>query len=130
MKIILLDTSTADCNLTIVIDGQRYDYTWAAGRQLARGLLQFLNDKLALYSMELADIEAIGVMRGPGSFTGLRIGLTVLNTIASDRTISIVGVEMSDDWREVALRRLVAGENDELVMPSYGAEAHITKPRK
>jgi len=128
--IILLDTSTATCYLTLVNGGDRYEYEWQSDRELARGLLAFLRDKLAEHQANFNDISAIGAMKGPGSFTGLRIGLTVLNTIASDRKLPIVGVENSNDWRGRALERLKNGENDHLVMPHYGRDANITTPRK
>ena len=66
---------------------------------------------------------------GPGSFTGLRIGLTVLNTIASSQAIPIVGAT-GDDWQDVAVAGIDSGQNDEIVMPFYGSEANITAPRK
>ena len=123
--IILLDTSTATCFLTVVDDEVRQDFEWQAGRTLARGLLKFLEEKTG----DLYDISGIGVMKGPGSFTGLRIGLTVANTLADSLNIPIVGA-MGEDWREMALKKLHAGENEKIVMPEYGAAAHITAPRK
>jgi len=123
--IILLDTSTATCFLTVVDGKVRQDFAWQAGRTLARGLLKFLEEKTG----DLHDISGIGVMRGPGSFTGLRIGLTVTNTLADSLNIPIVGAT-GEDWRETALKKLRAGENEKIVMPEYGAAAHITAPRK
>ena len=73
--------------------------------------------------------RGIGVMKGPGSFTGLRIGLTVTNTLADSLSAPIVGAT-GEDWRETALEKLRAGENEKIVMPEYGAVAHITAPRK
>ena len=75
------------------------------------------------------DVSGIVGFKGPGSFTGLRIGLTVLNTFADSESIPIVGT-IGEDWQIVGLQRLSSGENDKLVMPEYGAEAHITTPRK
>ena len=123
--IILLDTSTATCFLTVVDDEVRQDFEWQAGRTLARGLLKFLEEKTG----DLRDISGIGVMKGPGSFTGLRIGLTVANTLADSLNIPIAGAT-GEDWREMALKKLRAGENEKIVMPEYGAAAHITTPRK
>ncbi len=123
--IILLDTSTATCFLTVVDDEVRQDFEWQAGRTLARGLLKFLEEKTG----DLHDISGIGVMKGSGSFTGLRIGLTVANTLADSLNIPIVGA-MGEDWRETALGKLHAGESEKIVMPEYGTAAHITAPRK
>ncbi len=127
--ILLLDTSTPVCKLSI-IDGQsRYDDEWQADRTLADNLLAYLRDQLAKRSKTFQDVTAIGVYKGPGSFTGLRIGLTVMNTIADSQSVPIVG-STGDDWQQTALARLDAGENDLLVMPLYGSEANITTPRK
>ena len=123
--IILLDTSTATCFLTVVDDEARQDFEWQAGRTLARGLLKFLEEKTG----DLHNISGIGVMKGPGSFTGLRIGLTVANTLADSLNIPIAGAT-GEDWQKVALKKLRAGENEKIVMPEYGAAAHITAPRK
>jgi tRNA threonylcarbamoyladenosine biosynthesis protein TsaB len=127
--IILLDTSTPVCKLTLVDADSRYEYEWQADRQLARGLLAYLYNALKDHDATWADITSIGVFKGPGSFTGLRIGITVANTLADTQSIQIVG-SIGQAWQHDALKRLTAGENDRIVLPDYGGEAHITKPRK
>ena len=127
---ILWDSSEMTCQLILVDEsGEIYAYEWQAGRELARDMLAYLKEKLDEHEKDFQDIEAIGVKLGPGSFTGLRIGITVLNTMASSLKIPIVGAT-GDDWTEKCLMRLAAGENDEIVLPEYGSEANITKPRK
>ena len=127
--ILLLDTSTPVCRVTLVDGDTRIEREWQADRTLAKNLLRYLTDALADAGVALQDVAAIGVMSGPGSFTGLRIGMAVCNTLADGLGIPIVG-ERGDDWQVAALRRLRAGETDALVLPHYGGEAHITQPRK
>jgi len=127
--ILLLDTSTPVCKLSFIEDDWRYDDEWESGRALAKGLLTYLQNNLEKNGKAWTDISGIVAFKGPGSFTGLRIGLTVLNTFADSEAIAIVG-STGDDWQSTGLARLSAGENDQLVMPEYGAEAHITTPRK
>lgn len=123
--IIGLDTSTPICQLS-VFDGEQWQvHTWESGRGLADGLLAYLQKTVG----PLTGITAIIVYKGPGSFTGLRIGLTVLNTIADAQKIPIVG-ETGDNWLEAGHKRLQSGQNDQLVMPLYGSEPNITTPRK
>ena len=115
----------------IIVDTKsRYEYEWQADRNLARDMLGYLRDKLQEHDMTFENISGIGVFRGPGSYTGLRIGLTVLNTISSTNQIPIVGSLSSKNWRQECLDRLDRGETDRIVLPEYGGEAHITKPRK
>lgn len=127
--IILLDTATPVCCLTIVQGDQQVVYQWQADRSLARHLLAFLRDNLAEQGVTFHDLTGIGVMKGPGSFTGLRIGLTVANTLADSLGVPIVG-EVGKAWQQQALKRLAAGDDDRIVLPEYGAAAHITQPRK
>lgn len=128
--LVLLDTSTPECRLRLVeYDGVAIDSHWEAGRTLEHGLLRYLHDELDKQQKQLTDISGIGVYKGPGSFTGLRIGIAVMNTLADTLKVPIVGVS-GTEWQNDALHRLEAGENDVLVLPEYGAEAHITTPRK
>lgn len=107
----------------------RYDTNWEAGRELANGLLEFLEKELEFQEKSWKDVTGLVVFKGPGSFTGLRIGITVFNTLAYANQWPIVGAT-GEDWRQVGIRRIEAGENDAIVLPEYGGEANITQPRK
>jgi tRNA threonylcarbamoyladenosine biosynthesis protein TsaB len=107
----------------------RAEKAWQADRQLAHGLLSQLEAFLAEQGVTFHDLSGLFVYRGPGSFTGLRIGITVMNTIAYSETVAIVGGE-GEGWREAAIERLDKSENDQVVLPLYGAEARITRPKK
>ncbi len=103
--------------------------TWEAGRTLARYLLQELAQFLAENDCSFETLTGLFVFKGPGSFTGLRIGITVMNTLAYAQSLPIVG-EMGEQWTAKALSRLTNGENDQTVLPEYGAAARVTAPRK
>ena len=127
--ILLIDTSTAVCKITFIDGDWRRDNEWQADRNLARDLLGYLKEMLESCDKTWSDITAIGVFEGPGSFTGLRIGLTVMNTIADAQGVPIVGAR-GYDWQTEVLNKLNSDVNEKIVLPFYGSEAHITKPRK
>jgi len=127
--ILLLDTSTPECRLTFIDGDWRYDATWEANRDLAKGLLGYIQSQLESQGKTWKSLTGLGVFKGPGSFTGLRIGITVLNTISYSEGIPIVG-ETGEAWQKNAVERLLAGESDKIVLPEYGGEANITQPRK
>ena len=127
--ILLLDTSTSVCQLTLIDGDFRKQYDWQADRTLAKHLLGFLAEKLSDNDKSWSDISAIGVFEGPGSFTGLRIGLTVVNTIADAQNIPIVGAR-GNGWQDEVLAKLKDGKNEKMILPFYGSEAHITQPKR
>jgi tRNA threonylcarbamoyladenosine biosynthesis protein TsaB len=100
---------------------------WEAGRKLSGELLTHIKKALQKNDADWGSLEGVVVFEGPGSFTGLRIGATVANTIAYAQSIPIVGTG-GEDWAERGLKRLADGENDMQVIPFYGAEPNITKP--
>lgn len=127
--ILLLDTSSSLCRLTLVQGDQKYDYPWQADRELAKGLLKHIVLSLSKHNMTIQELEGLGIFRGPGSFTGLRIGISTLNTIAAFESIPIVDSE-GDAWQNDCLELLRGGKDQKIVLPEYGCTARITKPRK
>jgi tRNA threonylcarbamoyladenosine biosynthesis protein TsaB len=111
-------------------DGRQLDaHTWYAHRELADTLLTQLRDLLAGQQATFADITGVIVFRGPGSFTGLRIGITVANALAYGQSVPIVGA-MGEDWISQGIEKLATHQNDKIILPEYGAEAHITVQKK
>jgi tRNA threonylcarbamoyladenosine biosynthesis protein TsaB len=127
--ILLLDTSTDVCKLTIVAADRKLYSEWLAERLLAKNLLSYLKEQLASHSKTWDDITGLGVFTGPGSFTGLRIGTTVFNTIANSQHVPIVGSN-GKAWQQKALKKLAEGHNNQIVLPFYDKAANITKPRR
>lgn len=99
---------------------------WEAGRELSKSLLSEIKK---IISGDFNILKGLIVFVGPGSFTGLRIGISVMNALAYGKNLPIVG-ENGDDWAEKGIKRLQNGENDKIVMPEYGGEANITTPKK
>lgn len=106
-----LDTSTPKTILKL--DEQSYE--WDSGRNLARDFLKYIHDCLQEQGADWQDLTEITFMSGPGSFTGLRIGATVVNTLSSELKIPLYNHR---------------GEKVKLIMPEYGRPANISAPKK
>ena len=102
------------------------EHIWLAGRELARDLPGEIDMLLGGDYDQLAGVIAF---RGPGSFTGLRIGITVANATAYGQQLPIVGV-MGDHWLSDGVERLNDHQDDRIVLPEYGAAPHITPAKK
>ena len=105
------------------------DLYWRADRDMAKGLLGQIEDLLADNETTISKLNGIVVFRGPGSFTGLRIGLTICNTLAYSLSIPIVGRD-DQGWVRHGIGQLVQGKDDQQVLPLYGADPRITQPKK
>ncbi len=101
---------------------------WTAHRQLAETIHSNVQSMLREKGKTYSDITGIACFAGPGSFTGLRIGLTVGNTLAYALSVPIVA-ETSPDWIRLATQHLSEGTVNAVALPVYGSEAHITAPR-
>ena len=106
--------NTSDQNLCILkLDNKTYE--WEARKELAEKLLEFIKDKLKENGKTWQDLEEITFFSGPGSFTGLRIGATIVNTLAHELQIPLY------DHHDT---------KHDLIIPDYGRPANISKPRK
>ncbi|HEX7963311.1 MAG TPA: tRNA (adenosine(37)-N6)-threonylcarbamoyltransferase complex dimerization subunit type 1 TsaB [Candidatus Saccharimonadales bacterium] len=103
--------------------------TWHAHRELSKTLHTKIKQLLEGQGKTLTDLGGIVCFQGPGSFTGLRIGLTVADALMYGLHIPIVAT-MEDDWIRKGIERLRAGEDDRIALPHYGADVHITQQKK
>lgn len=103
--------------------------TWEAHRQLAETIHAKINDLLRDTRKNLNDIKGIVCYKGPGSFTGLRIGLTVGNALAYSLDVPIVGIN-GDEWQTEGIDQLTNNPYKQTIVPDYGREAHITQQKK
>jgi tRNA threonylcarbamoyladenosine biosynthesis protein TsaB len=103
-------------------------HTWQAHRELSSTIHTRIKNLLESQGKTSADIQGIVCFQGPGSFTGLRIGITVADTLAYGLAIPIVGAK-GKGWIAEGIKRLQAGDDDRIVLPHYGAPVHTTTPR-
>lgn len=129
MLILSIRTDKPEAELYLSADGRQVaSLLWQAHRQLAETIHQKIREMLAAQALHLDDVQGIAVYQGPGSFTGLRIGISIVNALAAANKIPIVG-STGEDWRDTACQRLLNGEDAQQVLPEYGAAPHITQPK-
>ncbi|MBZ0111641.1 MAG: tRNA (adenosine(37)-N6)-threonylcarbamoyltransferase complex dimerization subunit type 1 TsaB [Thermoanaerobaculia bacterium] len=74
-KILALDTSSANLTVAVAIDGVLRASALAPQRQASAELLPLLSSTLESAQLRLEDLDGLLALCGPGSFTGIRIGL-------------------------------------------------------
>lgn len=97
MNVLGLDTSTARLALAIVNEQGLVAelHTTEAGRHSAR-LAPMIQALLKMARLELGQVDGFAVGIGPGSFTGLRVGVTTMKALALSTGHPIVGVPTLD----------------------------------
>lgn len=130
MLILTFRTDKPEAELGLYENDNKLAYsTWMAHRELAETIHSKLEELLKEQNQTIHDLQAIIAYQGPGSFTGLRIGLSVANALAYSLGIPIVA-SSEDDWIKTGIKRLESGDNDKLALPEYGSLPNITQQRK
>lgn len=78
MKLLALDTASDACTVALHIDGEVRELFEVGAQNHSARLLPMIDALLAEAQLPLAQLDAIAFGRGPGSFTGLRIGAGVV----------------------------------------------------
>lgn len=130
MIILTLRTDKPEAEIGLYDNSKQLAYeTWQAHRELAETLHHKIHSLLKSQQMDWSDLGGLVCFQGPGSFTGLRIGLTVANALAYGLGVPVVAMQ-DPQWLEKGVARLLRGESDAQALPFYGADAHITPQKK
>ena len=96
----------------------------------AEKLLPSVISLLASQKATSSDLRGIAVVSGPGSFSSLRVGVTLANTFAYALRIPIIGLEsgMEISAKEIE-KKITKKKKIAFVLPKYGKEPNITKKK-
>ena len=101
MKILAMDTSSV--NATVAVGDENRilgEFTIAGDRAHSQIIMPMLEELLSKCKLSVGDIDVFAVALGPGSFTGLRIGIAAMKTFASSLGKKIIGISSLDEVAE------------------------------
>jgi tRNA threonylcarbamoyladenosine biosynthesis protein TsaB len=128
--ILILRTDRPDSEIYLYENGKEiYKKIWHAHRKLAETLHKEIEIGFKEANKAQEEIAGIVIYEGPGSFTGLRIGMSAANALAYSLNIPITA-SSGDDWIGAGLEQLKTLNNFSSVVPEYGSGPHITTPKK
>ncbi|MCF5849814.1 MULTISPECIES: tRNA (adenosine(37)-N6)-threonylcarbamoyltransferase complex dimerization subunit type 1 TsaB [Aeromonas] len=92
LKILAVDTATEACSAALLVGDKLFSRWEEAPRDHTRKILPMVQAVLADAGISLSDLDAIAFGRGPGSFTGVRIGISVAQGLAFGAGVPLIGI--------------------------------------
>ncbi|TNI99689.1 tRNA (adenosine(37)-N6)-threonylcarbamoyltransferase complex dimerization subunit type 1 TsaB [Aeromonas veronii] len=92
MKILAVDTATEACSAALLVGDKLFSRWEEAPRDHTRKILPMVQAVLEDAGISLSDLDAIAFGRGPGSFTGVRIGISVAQGLAFGAGVPLIGI--------------------------------------
>lgn len=108
IKLLALDTATDACSVAIYNQGRRDSLFELTPREHTQRILPMVDNLLNKQQLNLDELNALVYCRGPGSFTGVRIGIGIAQGLALGANLPMIAVSSLAALAEGAWRRLQA----------------------
>ncbi len=97
MNVLFIDTSSnKEIKVGLRLNGKEHVLKQKVGLKRAQVVLPMIDSLLKKYSIDLKEIDGILVNTGPGSFTGLRVGISIANALGFFLKIPINNRKVGD----------------------------------
>jgi tRNA threonylcarbamoyladenosine biosynthesis protein TsaB len=140
-RILALDSATDACSVALFDDGKITSVFELAAKSHTQRLLPMVDEVLQTSGIALADLDAIAFGRGPGSFTGLRICLGVVQGLAFGADLPVIPVstlaamaagyyrEVADEEKKLPVLAALDARMDEVYWSVFVSEEGRLEPR-
>jgi len=124
--ILIIETSTEICSVALTVNGQIIDLIESdEGQNHARLTAAFAEQLMKRNSLKSGELDAVAVSKGPGSYTGLRIGVSTAKGICYAGNIPLIAIGTLEAMaKHVSLNRIQLGiqeSNQTLFCPMIDA---------
>ncbi|OAJ93887.1 tRNA (adenosine(37)-N6)-threonylcarbamoyltransferase complex dimerization subunit type 1 TsaB [Vibrio bivalvicida] len=105
VKILALDTATENCSVALLVDNKVYVRSEVAPRDHTKKVLPMVDEVLKEAGVCLTELDALAFGRGPGSFTGVRIGIGIAQGLAFGADLPMIGVSTLEAMAQGVYRK-------------------------
>lgn len=97
MKVLAIESSAVAASIAVAEDNQLIcEYTTNYKKTHSQTLMPMIEEVCKMINLDLSELDIIAVSKGPGSFTGLRIGVATAKGLAHTLDIPIAGINTLD----------------------------------
>ncbi len=115
MNILGIDTTTKSASCTILKENEYYTKEVTNEITHSEKLLPIIHETLKENNLTLDNIDMFATINGPGSFTGIRIGLATIKAFAQVKDIDIFSISSIDLMSYVAAKKELENSNDKKI---------------
>ena len=140
MKIIALDTVAGASSVAVFSDGKKVcSYRKVLDRGHAEVLIPMMKEAISSASFKFLDLDLIAVTVGPGSFTGIRVGLATARSLSVAAKVPVIGVTSFEavaasitekEWAGVPVLIALETRRDDFYLQMFNeARARLGEPK-
>ena len=116
MKILAIDTSSKTCGVCLLEDEKKvYEENLITDRSHSVKLMPIIENAFSKAGISLKDIDLIVCDKGPGSFTGIRIGVATAKAFADSLNKTLIGISSLETLASCMLLTYVPGKYNNFV---------------
>lgn len=120
--ILNIETSAQCCSAAVCAEGEvLFEKREPEGMNHARLLAPFVQECMDFLARRELKLDAVGVSIGPGSYTGLRIGLSMAKGLCMGKDVPLIGVPTLEIMAVQAMFASFDRQGDELLVPMLDA---------
>lgn len=113
MRILAIDTATEACSVALSDNGSTHAHFELCPREHTQRILPLVQEILTAGGLSLQQLDVLAFGRGPGSFTGVRIGIGIAQGLALGADLPLTGVSTlatmaQGAWRKTGATRVLA----------------------
>ena len=137
MIILGMDTSSVNATVAVLNDNKLVaEYLISNDRTHSVIIMPLLEDMLKKCGVKLSDVDVFAVVTGPGSFTGLRIGISTIKTLAQACNKPVIGINSLESLvnnffapKDTIICPVIDARHEEVYNAVFENGICITEPR-